>query len=551
MNLLSTTSYQSRRSPVVGRRGVVASSQPLASLAGVTVLEQGGSAADAAVATAAALQVTQPCSTGLGGDVFMLYREAESGEVHALNGSGRSAAALTHERAAAVATSRGGIDEQLRLPALHPDTVTVPGAPAAWADTLARFGRLKRAAVMEPAIRLARDGFPVAPLTAAWWSRGAERQLSTHRYGSELMIDGRGPRPGEVFRNPGLARVLADFADEGSAPFYHGWIAQAVVAEMEHEGGALSAADLAAHQSEWVEPISTSYHGSRLWECPPNGQGLIALLALGILGRLEARWGIAAGQSHPDAVLLHAMAEALRQAFAAGRLAIGEPGAHAGWRDLLSDAALDEMSAGLSPDRSRAPAGPSVRAAGTDTVYLCAVDRWGNSCSFINSNFMGFGTGIVPRHCGYTLQNRGHGFVLEPGLPNSIAPGCRPYHTIIPGMLTPEAGTGLTSPLGVMGGMMQPQGHLQVVRALCADALDPQAALDRARIQLADGRPDGAVLCEAEDDAVALSARGHAVHVVPPESRPAFGLGQVILQTAESNWGGSDPRGDGLALAEG
>jgi gamma-glutamyltranspeptidase/glutathione hydrolase len=184
-------------------------------------------------------------------------------------------------------------------------------------------------------------------------------------------------------------------------------------------------------------------------------------------------------------------------------------------------------------------------------VYLCAVDRWGNSCSFINSNFMGFGTGIVPEGCGYTLQNRGHGFVLEQGMPNSIGPGRRPYHTIIPGMLTADAPGGITAPLGVMGGMMQPQGHLQVVRALCADTLDPQAALDRARIQLADGRPDGAVQCEAEANAVALSARGHEVQVFSPESRAAFGLGQIIVQDRESNWAGSAPRVDGLALAEG
>ncbi|MFI0608052.1 MAG: gamma-glutamyltransferase family protein [Anaerolineae bacterium] len=553
-------SFASRRSPVVGRRGMVATSQPLAVVAGLEILAAGGSAADAAVATAAALNVTEPTSTGIGGDAFALHYDADGGSVTALNGSGRAPGALTLERLA-----REGFGDQ--LPAFHAHTVTVPGACAAWCDLIARHGRLPLARVLAPAIRLAEEGFPVAPLTAFHWARGAARQLAAAPNGGELLMDGRAPRPGEVFRNPGLARTLRAVAEGGAAAFYEGPIAVALSGVVQQAGGCLTEADLAGHRSDWVTPITTTYRGFRVWECPPNGQGLAALLALNILEGFDP-----ADMPRGSALRLHRQIEALRLAFADTRWYAADPDTDpAPLAQLLSKGYADARRALMRDDRAALDPRRGAPVAGSDTVYLSVVDGEGNACSFINSNYVGFGTGMVPKGWGFTLQNRGLGFSLDPQHPNHLAPGKRPYHTIIPGLITrvaaaapagggvdaaagsPPSGEALFACFGVMGGFMQPQGHVQVAMGLIDDALDPQAALDAPRFCIAEELSGGPVAVEAglpEAELAALAARGHALTVTSGHARAVFGRGQVILRDADSGvlWGGSDPRADGCAM---
>ena len=524
---------------------MVASSSPQASLFGLQMLSAGGTAADAAVAAAAALQVTMPCQTGLGGDCFVLYYEAATGTVHALNGSGRSAGRLSLELLA-----RQGLGGA--LPADHAHNVTVPGAPAAWYDLQRRFGTLPRDQVVAPAAALADEGYPVAPLTAALWEGGAA-PLVAAQHGAVLLKEGRAPRAGEVMRIPTLAASLRAWGEQGAEPFYTGAIAERVAAAVGSAGGVLAMDDLAAHRSAWVEPLAVDYRGARIWECPPNGQGLAVLIALQLLGQfdLEAHTG-----RHPGAERYHLAIECMRRGFAAAARYVADP-EHAAVpvAELLSADYAAAVARHIDRRRASAPppGGEQPVAAG-DTVYLCTADAAGNACSFIGSNYMSFGTGIVPQGCGYALQNRGAGFSLEPGHANVLAPGKRPYHTIIPGLMTDPDG-GLQAVFGVMGGFMQPQGHVQVVSALVDDGVDPQAALDRPRFQLAAGSaaalPGAAVRLEEglEEVAGELQRRGHRVLLATGDARLGFGRGQVIWRTHEGVlWGGSDPRGDGCAL---
>ena len=542
--------FHSRRSPVYSRRGMVAASQPLAVAAGLEILAAGGNAADAAVATAAALNVTEPTSTGIGGDCFALFYGATARQVTALNGSGRAPAALTLER-----LEREGFGRE--LPPYHPHTITVPGACAGWCDLVEQHGRLPLPRVLTPAVRLAEEGFPVAPITAYFWQRGAERQLAQAPGGRELTIDGRGPRPGEIFRNPGLARTLRTVAEGGKTAFYEGVIAEAIAAAIQAAGGCMTTADLAAHTSTWHQPISTIYRGLRIWECPPNGQGLAALLALNILEGCDL-----AGHDPLSPERLHLEIEALRLAFADTRWYVADPVFNPSPLDaLLSKAYAAERLKLIDPARATLDQHRGSPVAGSDTVYFSVVDGDGNACSFINSNYMGFGTGIVPRGFGFSLQNRGHNFSLDSAHPNALAPGKRPYHTIIPAMATrPEDGA-LIASFGVMGGFMQPQGHVQVVVALVDDRLDPQAALDRPRFCIEAGGPsqsDGALGSKiALEDGIpaetiaSLADMGHPVAPVRGHERAIFGRGQIILRDPETGvlCGGSDPRADGCAMA--
>lgn len=584
MIFASNDNYGSRRSPVAGTAGIVASSQPAATLGGIDVLSRGGTAADAAVAVAACLQVTQPCSTGLGGDCFCLYYDNRTKTVSALNGSGRSPAALTPD----LVRSRG-FDRE--IPDFHALTVTVPGAPAGWEDLLARFGALSRGDVVEPAIRLARDGFCVSPMTTLWWAAGAGHQLSKTRHGHELLVDGRAPRTGERIRLPALARSLTEFAENGAEPFYRGRIARAVVEAVQEAGGVLDEDDLASHRSEWVEPISVAYRGRRVWECPPNGQGFAVLSALAVLDHvapelLAPSHSLPGGDNAAAVNRWHYLIEAMRLGFADARELVGDPHAFppggadgaARYGELVARYLAPDYAKSrarlIDPARSHVPAGGVSIPAGDDTVYFSVIDRFGNGCSFINSNFMGFGTGIVPEKCGYSLQNRGKGFRLPPapmggnksrvrsdaGIgpgrhPNDLAPRKRPYHTIIPGMITDPKDGSLLTVFGVMGGMMQPQGHLQVVNCLVDGRLDPQYALDYPRFQLDGGDPAGGVLFEDSvptETIESLEARGHRTVTVGGSRRAVFGLGQIITRLEETGGpfvAGSDPRGDGCALA--
>lgn len=545
MRVASSDHYVGRRSPVLSTRGMVASSSPQASLFGLRMLAAGGTAADAAVATAAGLQVTMPCQTGLGGDCFVLYYEAATGAVHALNGSGRSPRALSLEL-----LRRQGL--AAALPAGHAHNVTVPGAPAAWADLQARFGALSREQVVAPAAELAAGGYPVAPITARLW-QAAAGQLQTARGGAELLAQGRAPRAGEVMRIPTLAASLRAWGMAGAEPFYTGDIAEQVVAAVRAAGGALAMEDLAAHRSEWVQPLAADYRGKRVWECPPNGQGLAVLVALQLLGRFELT---PAAGPHPDADRYHLLIECMRRGFAVAAQHVADP-EHAALplQQCLSADYAAALARHVDPRRAAAPpVGGEEPVPAADTVYLCAADAAGNACSFIGSNYMSFGTGIVPQGCGFSLQNRGAGFSLDPRHVNALAPAKRPYHTIMPGLITNADGS-LQAAFGVMGGFMQPQGHLQVVSALVDDAVDPQAALDRPRFQLTAASPAALPAAPValeeglEQVAADLERRGHQVRVAAGPERPGFGRGQVIWRASEGVlWGGSDPRADGCAL---
>lgn len=520
------------RPAVRARRGMVASSQVLASEAGLRILREGGTAADACVAMDAVLNVTEPPSTSLGGDMFALFYEAPTGRITSVNGSGRAPRRLSLELVRSQGLSS--------LPELHAYTVTVPGACAGWFDLIHRHGSMPMSRLLAPAIRLAEKGFPVGPVTAAMWKRRVE-----HLRSRELTIGGRAPRVGETFRNPGLVRTFRLLVEGGKEAFYRGEIAVAIVNAVQAAGGVMTAEDLAAHESTWEEPISTTYRGVHVWECPPNGQGLTALLALNILEGFEPdppfsinRW--------------HRQIEAMRLAFTDTRWYVADPR----FFDVPVDALTSKHYAAqrrplMRADRAMVDAQRGSPVAGSGTVYLCAVDPQGNGCSFISSNYLAFGTGIVPEGWGFTLQNRGYSFALEENHPNALAPGKRPYHTIIPGMLTHSDGT-LWGPFGVMGGFMQPQGHVQLTMALVDDGANPQEALDRPRFCLEPAQAGGKVHLESgvpDRVAAGLRARGHSVVAdVPSFGRALFGRGQVILRGPDDTLhGGSDIRGDGCA----
>ena len=547
----SNYAFTSRRSPVVGQRGMVATTQPLAVAAGLEILSKGGNAADAAVATAAALNVTEPTSTGIGGDAFALYYEAATGQITALNASGRTPATLDLDQ-----IKKEGLFADPQSPIAdpyHPFTVTVPGACSGWCEMIKRHGRLQLSDVLAPAIQMAEEGFPVTPTTAYFWERGAKRQLAHALNGHELTINGRGPKAGEIFRNPGLARTFRKVAEGGKDAFYQGEIAEAIVAAIQRDGCCMTLDDLANHQATWDEPISTTYRGYRIWECPPNGQGLTALLGLNIIE------GFDLSTLEPLSVeRLHLQIEALRLAFADTRWYVSDPQFNnLPISELLSKGYAAERRKLINPDKATIDQQHGIPTTSSDTVYLTVVDGEGNACSFINSNYMGFGTGIVPKGWGFTLQNRGHNFNLDPSHPNVLAPSKRPYHTIIPGMITKDnqlSSHQLFASFGVMGGFMQPQGHLQVASALIDDEIDPQGALDRPRFVIKSGTAGGEIGLEAgipKDVITELGEMGHSVEEISGYARSIFGRGQVIIRDYENGvlWGGSDPRADGCAMS--
>ena len=514
--------------------GMVASSQRYASVAGADVLRAGGTAADACVAMDAMLHVTEPASSSLGGDLFALYFDARTRTISALNGSGRSA------RGRAIADVAH--DERGRVSDRHGDAVTVPGVCAAWFDLISQHGSMPVSRLLEPAIATAEGGFAVAPVAAAVWERNLT-QLQT----TELTIGGRAPKSGETFRNPGLARVLRGIATNGPDALYRGHVAERIVEAVRAAGGAMGLQDLAEHRSAWEQPIFVDYHDVRVWECPPNGQGLAAILALAILDGLRVG-------SAGSADRMHLQIEALRLGFADARWYVADPGtAPAPLEELLSPAYVATRRERIDPRHAMVDVPHGSPAGIPGTVYHCAVDATGNACSVVSSTFASFGCGIVPEGLGFTLQNRGCGFVLDASHPNAYAPGKRPYHTIIPGMLTRQDGT-LWGPFGVMGGPMQPQGHLQVVMALVDDAATPQDALDRPRFFIEPEIDGGRVYLETGiPSAIAneLRIRGHDIVENPDtHGRSMFGRGQVILrQPNGALLGGSDRRADGCALA--
>jgi gamma-glutamyltranspeptidase/glutathione hydrolase len=536
----SPPEFNSRRSPIMGRGGMVSTSQPLATAAGLEMLSKGGNAADAAVATAAVLNVTEPTSTGLGGDMFTLFYDSIAGTVTALNGSGRAPIGLTIDR-----IKQEGLKE---LPPYHPYTVTVPGACAGWCDLIERHGTLSLTEILAPAIRLAEEGAPIAPTTSFFWQRSAERQLKEALNGQQMTLDGRGPNPGELFRNPGLGKTLRQIAEGGKKAYYEGEIAESIVETLRKAGGCMTLEDLAAHRSTWEKPASVTYKGYRIFECPPNGQGITALMALNLLEGFDLT-----NLAPISPERLHLEIEALRLAFSDARWYVADPAVeHVPTDELLSKEYASERRKLIDPDRATVDPLRGTPVASSDTVYFSVVDGKGNACSFINSNYMGFGTGIVPSGCGFTLQNRGHNFSLDPDHPNALAPGKRPYHTIIPALATRESDGSLFASFGVMGGFMQPQGHVQVLLALM-DGSDPQSALDMPRFCIDVEEQGGQVAIEKGIDfetMAKLSEMGHPIYPVTGYARALFGRGQIILRDSSTGvlTAGSDPRADGCAM---
>ncbi|KAA0169627.1 hypothetical protein FNF27_06922 [Cafeteria roenbergensis] len=550
---------------------MVASTQPHANNAGMEILRSGGNAVDAAVAMAAALNVCEPTSTGIGGDAFALFFRASDKTVHAMNGSGRSPAGLSLERVLADLP-----DGATELPPLHAHCVTVPGAAAAWADSVAKWGSgsLSLAEVLAPAVKLARDGVPIGPIAADMWARSADR-LRASGAANMLVSDAggaRAPRTGELWRSPALAATFEALGEGGKAAFYgaESPIAKAIVAAVAARGGTMSLEDLGAHSTEWPTPISVPYAGRvRVWECPPNGQGVAALIALNIAeaaaetavarrgpaGEEAARGGTPLG-SLPAAERAHILLCSMRLAFADARRFVADPAATSvPTEGLLSKAYAATRASQIPPfdgEGEGVVGGDAAHGApefGSDTVSFQVVDSTGNAVAYINSNYMGFGSFIEPEGTGFTLQNRGANFSLDATHPNCVAPSKRPYHTIIPCL-----GTLLSDEPS--GG--PPQGHLQVVSNLVDMGMEPQAALDAPRFCIEDGSAGGEAFLEDGTPAAvasALAARGHKLGRGDGEGgcvdgwhRSLFGRGQVIWRDDSGTlWGGSDPRGDGCA----
>ena len=526
--------FKSRRSTVRATNGMVSTTQPLAAMAGLRLLMQGGNAVDAAVAAAAALNVVEPHSTGIGGDLFALVRMADEGSVQALNASGRSPSRASLEELQSM-----GLGE---VPNQSPFSVTVPGTVSGWEALLDRYGNVELADAIDPAIQYAERGFPVSDVISDHWHVGAAR-LRSGPSGGELLLDGSPPRPGQVMRLPELARSLRTVAEGGSDAFYRGPTAAKIADFVQSIGGWLSADDMAAHTPEWVKPIHSTYRGFDCWQCPPPSQGVNALLALNIAEGFEiGRMGFQSANT------FHHLIESMRLAFADSLQYLTDPDS---MRVKTSDLLSKDYAAGrrllISPQRAMASVDHGSPPAHSDTVYVSAVDGDGNACSLINSLFMSFGTGLVVPGTGIALHNRGASFSLDARHANRLEPGKLPFHTLIPGMVTRDGE--LTASYGVMGAMQQAQGHLQVLTNLIDFGLEPQPALDAPRFSVRIGEGVAIENTVSRDVINDLNSRGHRLLVSEPHSI-LFGAGQVIVRDRDSGVlnGGSEPRADGFAV---
>lgn len=530
--------FGSRRSTVYGPDGLVATSQPLAANAGLRTLREGGNAFDAAVATAAALNVVEPTSTGLGGDVFMLYRTAD-GDVGAMQSCGGAPTEATRERVrAAVAEERDVPPETVDMPVRGPHTVTVPGTARGWEATVNRFGRLSLARTLEPAIRYAIEGYPVSEVIASQWE-SAEALFEHDHSRRAYLVDGeRAPSTGETVRLEDLGRTMEAIAEEGADVVYEGHVGEAIAREVRERGGFMTPDDLASFEPTWPDPVSTTYHGGEVYELPPNNQGLIALEALNIAEELDAG-------SRDGAERIHYLAEATKLAFHDGHHYITDPD-YESVPPLATREWARRRSAEVGPkanqDVSVGVAGGNAEDA--DTVMLCVADGAGNVVSYINSRFEGFGSGLVAGQTGIALQNRGASFSLSDDHPNRLEPGKRPFHTLIPGLLRFDKED--WAAFGVMGGYMQPQGHVQVVSNLLDSGHSLQQALDAPRWRY---REDGRLAVEARTPTATkheLVRRGHDLQVLLPGM---FGGAQIARTQEGALAGATEPRKDGIVAA--
>ena len=531
-----TAGFRSQRSMAMGRGGMVCTSQTLASTAGLEILRTGGNAIDAAVAAAAVLGVVEPFSTGIGGDCFALVWSARDRRLYGINGSGRAPAGLSCE----LLEQRG----LASMPAHGMLPVTIPGAVDAWSELLARFGRRALGEVLQPAIDYAAHGFPVTEIIQHQWQLIVRFGVLQHPDAVRTLTrNGEPPGLGEVFRLPELAESMRRIATGGRDVFYCGEIAEKIVAFAAANGGVHQRADFATHRSQWVDPISTDYRGYQVCEIPPNGQGLAALMALNILESF-------APEELGSPASLHLRIEAVKLAYADRGRYIADPD----FENVPVDSLLDKRYAAeqanrIDRRRAMADADPGEPAKGTDTVYLATADAEGNLVSFINSLYLPFGSGMVAGDTGIILHNRGYGFATEPGHPNRLAPGKRPFHTIIPGMMLKDGRPLLA--FGIMGGDVQAQAHVQLVSNLIDHGVNIQEGLDFPRFNYFEGNR---VAFENDHDPAVLrdlAAMGH--EILGEEAallRGSFGGGQGIAIEPGSGvcWGGSDRRKDGVAV---
>jgi len=509
----------------------VATSQPLATGAALKVLQDGGNAFDAAVTAAAVLNVVEPHMTGIGGDMFALFWSARDARIMGLDASGRSGSLATPDTLLAL-----GLED---VPYRGSGAVTVPGALSGWAALLEEYGTYSLGDALAPAIEIAREGFPVSPIIAEQW-RGTEEVLGRDPGARQtFLLDGsRGPQAGEWFRNPDLAESFTLLAREGPEALYGGPLGRRIVETVQEQGGFLTMGDLRDHRPEWVEPLSVSFRGYEVWELPPSGQGIAALQMLKILEPFDLQ-----GMGHNSAAYLHHLVEAKKLAFAdIERYVSDREFLEADPRALLDDDYVAVRRALLDPAGAADRVDPGRPFGNGETIYLAVADRSGNMVSFINSVFEYFGSGVVAPGTGFVLQNRGAGFTLEEGHPNRIAPRKHPFHTLIPGFVTRDGEPLLA--FGVMGGSMQPQGHVQLLLNLLVFGMDPQGAVDAPRFRSYD-RARLALEAPVPDDIRArLRAMGHRLM---DERGIAFGGAQLVMRLEKGWAAASDPRKDGMA----
>ena len=529
MKIQANHHYPSRRSAVMAEN-MVSTSHPLAAQAGLRMLAQGGNAVDAALATAIALTVVEPTGNGLGSDAFAIIWDGA--ELHGLNGSGRSPAGWSAERFA-------DLD---KMPFRGWESVTVPGAVSTWVALSSRFGKLPFEALFEPAIRYAASGFPVSPIIAALWERAGAELGGQPGFAQTFLPSGRAPKAGELFQSPGHARSLQLIAETKGRAFYEGQIAEEIAAFAKAHGAALTMDDLAAHQCDWSGTISKGFDDVTLHEIPPNGQGIAALMGLGILSQTAIR-----DMDADDPMAAHLQIEAMK-------LALRDTGAFVAdldhmkqitVEDLLDDGYLASRAREIDPNAATDFGAGAPRHGGT--VYLSTADASGMMVSFIQSNYAGFGSGVVVPGTGVALQNRGAGFSLDPAHQNHVGPGKRPFHTIIPGFVMGQGGPLMS--FGVMGGPMQAQGHVQMVLRTQLFGQEPQMAVDAPRWRVTQGL---GVACETTMEAGVLQRleeMGHDISLEAPDNAFGFGGAQLIHCLPERGYiGGSDPRKDGAAV---
>ncbi len=526
--------YSSQRRVVFAKNGMVATSQSLAAQAGLAILREGGNAIDAAVATAACLTVVEPTSNGIGGDAFALIWNKD--QLYGLNASGPAPKAISAEL-----LRKEGYQE---IPNFGWIPVTVPGAPAAWIELSRKFGCLPFPKVLSPAIEYAKHGFPVSSLVSSLWKKAYQiysncgKDEEVFQYWLKTFAPGNHtPEPGEMWRLPEQAETLQKIADSEAESFYRGEIAEKIDAFSQKYNGYLRKEDLAFFVPEWVNPVSIGYRGYQVWEMPPNSQGLVAQMALNILKEFNFT-----SREEPDT--FHRQIEAIKLAFIDGRNYITDSSElSVKIEDLLSTRYAFQRKK-LITDKAIDPY--PIKPVGSDTVYLATADSQGNMVSYIQSNYTGFGSGIVIPGTGISLQNRGANFSLEPSQANYLKPGKKTYHTIIPGFITKD--NKAIGPFGVMGGLMQPQGHVQVVMNMIDFRLNPQAALDAPRWQWVEGKKVKVEQNFPKHIAEALERKGHNIEIALDARE--FGRGQIILRGRKGVLlGATEPRADGVVAA--